>query len=65
MPRCIECDLGGRDACDHIHQGGATYEDGGEFARSNRAFCDFLHRGILRPEFAHAKDEQEMIVEYV
>jgi hypothetical protein len=64
MPRCIECDLGGREQCDHIREPGAFTSNDVDFATNNRLFCDFLHRGIVPDEGRQAPEEGEGAVQW-
>jgi hypothetical protein len=41
------------------------YVNDSEFARCNRLFCDFIHRGIIREARAYRNGEREEIVAYV
>ena len=50
MPRCIQCDIDGHEHCSHIQDSVPFGVNDDDFARNNRVFCDFLHRGIVGAE---------------
>jgi hypothetical protein len=64
MPCCIQCDLEGREHCSHVQDGTPFNVNDVDFARNNRLFCDFLHRGIVRDDVPDAPEGGERAIEY-
>jgi hypothetical protein len=61
MPCCIQCDLDGRQECQHVQDPSPLNNDT-DFARNNRLFCDFLHRGVVHDDVREATTEGERTI---
>jgi hypothetical protein len=65
MPGPIH-DPGAGHGGDHLGLGVVpAYVNDAEFARNNRLFCDFIHRGIIPGGHSHGKGGREEIIAYL